>query len=230
MASGVHVSTGHALFGIPMIRQARELLGVPVDLWYATLPDTLPGDPEIALLSALERDRVSRLRIPERAAAGAWSRVLVRAVMAGHLGCEPRKVPIVESTRGKPMLDSGTSAGLHFNVSHSGQQWLAAVTRDVPVGVDIEARRVFKDAEQLARRAFGVQEQEEYRTGLGAGLSPSDAFLRVWTSVEARSKALGSGIDRHGARAVVGLSRLPWCELEPPPRAPEFVGAFAVLR
>jgi 4'-phosphopantetheinyl transferase len=226
------------LLGVTVAREETVLLGADMELWHATLPESLPEAAMMQWLSRAERARVGALRIPTRAATAAWSRLLMRSVVARELGCGAGEVPIVESARGKPQLPPVGGAGvdspprgaeLHFNVSHSGRQWMAAVTRAHPVGVDIEARRELRDAERLARKAFGADELLEYHEGLEQGLSASDAFLRVWTSVEARSKALGTGIDRHGAKAVVGLSGLPWCEVPVVARAGErFVGAVAV--
>ena len=104
--------------------------------------------------------------------------------------------PVQRSATGKPWV----AGGPHFNLSHSGQLALIAVCADAPVGVDLEAHRVLRNPDGLARRMCSPRElawarrQDDLHT----------ALLRLWVRKEALAKAEGGGI----ATALSGLDVL----------------------
>jgi 4'-phosphopantetheinyl transferase len=116
----------------------------------------------------------------------------VRAILARRLGLLPQQVAFEVGPNGKPRLGAG-DAGIRFNLSHSGDIALCAVTTGAEVGVDIEALRAVPDAEAIARRHFAAREVEDWLR-----LSPSerpDGFLRLWSCKEAWIKACGMGLS-----------------------------------
>ena len=145
------------------------------------------------------------------------------------------------SPRGKPSL-AGTRA-LHFNLAHSGDLALIAVTRLCPLGVDVEHLRAVNDAEAIARPLFfPARKRRAARRCLPA--LKTAAFFNLWTRKEAWLKATGEGIGDslhevevsfqpgEPARLVslfgnAAATRL-WtlCALDP---AEEFIGALAAL-
>jgi 4'-phosphopantetheinyl transferase len=81
---------------------------------------------------------------------------------------------------------------LEFNLSHSGNIALCAVTRGTAIGVDVEHIRDLHDMQGLANRFFSAEEaaqleceHEERRLA---------SFFRCWTRKEAYVKAIGEGI------------------------------------
>ena len=92
-----------------------------------------------------------------------------------------REVARTES--GKPYVVDGS---LHFNLSHSGDYALIAVTADAPVGVDIERHREHRRWREIAKRFFAPHEASSLRT--------ADDFYRLWVVKEAVLKALGTGL------------------------------------
>jgi 4'-phosphopantetheinyl transferase len=110
-------------------------------------------------------------------------------VLGGYLGSAPEAVRFEYGERGKPRLAEG---GLEFNVSHSGELALAAVTAGVEVGVDVEAVRGMEDALRISERFFSAAE----RVVLAAcpAAERDAAFFRCWTRKEAYVKAVGDGI------------------------------------
>jgi 4'-phosphopantetheinyl transferase len=90
---------------------------------------------------------------------------------------------------------------LHFNLAHSGELALLALTRAGEVGVDVERIRPMPDALELAARFFSPREVAALQT-----VPPDDAnaaFFRLWTRKEAWLKATGEGIAESLARVEV---------------------------
>ncbi|MCI0704468.1 MAG: 4'-phosphopantetheinyl transferase superfamily protein, partial [Planctomycetia bacterium] len=153
-------------------------------------------------------------------------RGLLRRLLGGYFGIEPRTVPIAYLPSGKPVLGE-VGAGklmedppLHFNVTHTdGIAVLAIAQRRV--GVDVEVVRHVTDAEGLVRRYFSPAEGAVFRS-LPERDRPA-AFFRGWTCKEAVIKAAGATV---GCLAEFDVELHP----ERPPcvnaiRDPELAGA-----
>lgn len=114
-----------------------------------------------------------------------------RGVLARYSGLEPGQLRFATGIHGKPRLINSPRP-IEFNVSHSGDWQVCAVTRDVPVGVDIEYCEPRREVVKLARRFFSVPEHQ--------GLLREEEALRVqrfydlWTLKESRVKALGAAL------------------------------------
>jgi len=110
-----------------------------------------------------------------------------------------------EGPNGKPVLAS--SAGedtLHFNLSHSCGLAVYAITRAVPLGVDVERIRPMNDMQDIASRFFTAHEN-----GLLQAVSSHqrlEAFFNCWTRKEACLKATGQGIGEGLAEVEVTLA------------------------
>ena len=96
---------------------------------------------------------------------------------------------VTRDHNGKPRVASIDGRDLHFNVSHSGEWALIAVSDDSPVGVDIERPRVFRNPAGVARRLCSARELEHVRGG-----EDQAGLLRLWVRKEAVAKADGSGL------------------------------------
>jgi 4'-phosphopantetheinyl transferase len=183
-----------------------ELPDGSVHVWQANLARV--GDDAVGLLSDQERRRAARIITAEKARLWARARAVLRALLGGYLGREPRTLRIATDIYGKPrvLVDSTTSAGpsdadpvsrLDFNLSHSGDVALFAFTPSGPVGVDVElARRRRVDAASVAGRAFGVAERARLRK-LPAREGELE-LLRLWVRREARLKCGGAGLAPGG--------------------------------
>lgn len=123
-------------------------------------------------------------------AAQPGARDALPALLAELLGCEPHALALGRGEFGKPFLAG--SAPLEFNLSHSGEVRVLALSRCQPLGVDIETLRRPRPALELARRFFTPQEADALER-----LDPAArerAFLRLWSCKEAVVKAIGRGI------------------------------------
>jgi len=197
------------------------------DVWFAWVDEHAAAVDRLAMdvLSAAERERTAGYRNIEAAGRYVITRTLVRRVLGERLGVAPRDVRIRVTDMGKPVV----SDDIHFNVSHSGDLIMMALSGDRAVGIDVERRREVGRAGALIARWLTLVEQREVAAWITAGLTESDAFLRVWSVKEARLKAVGVGIS--GANTAdltdvvaVGLDDL----LSAGPRdAAGYVGAVA---
>ena len=153
---------------------------MPTDL--AALRQTLSAD-EQARANRFRFDRDRRQAIVRRAA--------LRAIVGSYVGAAPIDLRFVYGPQGKPALAPPFSElGYHFNLSFSGELAVCAVGR-APLGVDLEARRLVKNAALVARHFFTP---DEISLQLSAD-DPNEVFLRHWTRKEALIKATGSGLS-----------------------------------
>ena len=199
------------------------------ELWYAWVGehardvDRFSGE----FLSGDERAHLDGYRIREAAERYVVTRSLVRAVLGERLGVSPRDLRVSRTDTGKPVV----SQGMHFNLSHSGDLILLAMSDQRPVGVDIERRREVVKVGALTRRWLSAAEKTEVARLRERGADESDAFLRVWSLKEAQLKALGVGISgaahaRLDLVAVLALDHLlePLSQRDP---SDSYVGALA---
>ncbi|HEU5252380.1 MAG TPA: 4'-phosphopantetheinyl transferase superfamily protein [Solirubrobacterales bacterium] len=156
---------------------------------------------------------LSREPAPQRRAAAddALGRIL-----ATHLP-EGAAIELVSGEHGKPRLASG---GLEFNLSHSGDLALVAVSAEHAVGVDIEKVEADRDPVALAERALCDEDVLAVREAAPA--ERDLVFHQRWARHEARLKCLGVGIFRE---SLVETASLAVRDLEVPSG---YVAALAV--
>lgn len=201
-----------------------SLLTGMVELWLADL-DALQdwADAHAPWLAPTERQRAARITHRVTRAHFETSRVVLRGVLAQHLGMHPCDISLRSAPHGKPEL-AAEYHDLRCNWSHSRNLFLLAITRGTEVGVDIEAPRSVARAAQLANKVFSSAEIALLQDGINTSAAARDAlFLTVWTRKEALLKMHGSGFtvsarDFHvGAEpsgqtgaATVRSVQLPW--------------------
>ncbi len=144
----------------------------------------------------------------------------------------------------EPLAGAAAAAGappLTFNLSHSADLALIAVTRGRAVGVDVEHLRPVTDADAIAEGYFCPAERSILRQR--SGPAKQALFLTYWTRKEALLKATGDGLglpldavdvsavrgdEAAAVRVVDGagvLRRLSLLDLCPPG---DYLGAVAV--
>ena len=193
-----------------------------IELWLATLARTSAEIEELARwLSAAERARASRFgteALRERWIAG---RTTLRLLLGNVLGIPPAAVEIRRGVRGRPEL-ADASAGVDFNVSHTGDAALVAIARGLPprtrIGIDIERRDREVGVDRLARKFLSANERATL-TDLDLR-GRRERFLRYWTCKEAMSKATGDGLIAPFGRLEVVQPDNPRLAAGPPPYLP----------
>jgi 4'-phosphopantetheinyl transferase len=145
-----------------------------------------------AVLSPDEVERASRFRFDKHRNRFIVGRAMLRSLLGEYLDCLPRQLEFVYGVHGKPALTGEFPEALHYNVAHSDDILLVAVTRVGAVGVDVEQIRPVSEADELVERFFSPRENALFKK-----LSPdqkSIAFFNLWTRKEAWLKATGEGI------------------------------------
>jgi 4'-phosphopantetheinyl transferase len=109
-----------------------------------------------------------------------------------YLELPPERLFFSYSPYGKPTLAS-LDTPLRFNVSHSGELLLIAVTLERALGVDVEQVRPDMSVIEIAERFFSENERRAL-AGVPQALQ-HDAFFDCWTRKEAYIKAKGDGLS-----------------------------------
>jgi 4'-phosphopantetheinyl transferase len=140
-----------------------------------------------------ERTRAASFSLPHLQVRYVAGRGALRCILASYLGCTPAGVKLSYTAFGKPFLCDEAEHGLRFNLSHSQDQALLAVTRGRVIGVDIEQVRPDFATEEIAQRFFSERECQELQALPSA--ERTTAFFRCWTRKEAFIKAVGDGLS-----------------------------------
>jgi 4'-phosphopantetheinyl transferase len=147
-----------------------------------------------SILAEAEINRANRFRFHkdrERFVAG---RGLLRVILSPYLGLPANEIIFTYGSHGKPGIrrQEGRPA-IQFNLAHSAGTAIYAITRDRPVGIDIELVNHEFPIESVAERFFSKVEVAAFRS------LPRDmqriAFFKCWTRKEAFIKALGDGLS-----------------------------------
>jgi 4'-phosphopantetheinyl transferase len=181
------------------------------ELWLAWVGDHT-ADVDRFSRDFLSRDERSHLTgYRSRAAAERYvvTRSLVRVVLGKRLSIDPPQLRVSRTDTGKPVL----TEGIHFNVSHSGDLILLAISDSRAVGVDVERRRDVNRVSAMVGRWLNIDERREFDRLCQHGASSSDAFLRIWSLKEARLKALGVGISGAATASLTSVDARPLDEL-----------------
>jgi 4'-phosphopantetheinyl transferase len=162
-----------------------------VDGWCVTLADVREAGGGV--LSEDELVRADRFRFEKDRRRFVAARSALRQVLGRYLRCSPGEVGFSYQPTGKPQLaPEFRESRVQFNLSHSGEFALIAVTLDRRIGVDIEVINAERAWEDVAERFFSAAENRILRA-LPAG-ERELAFFQCWTRKEAYVKAVGAGL------------------------------------
>jgi 4'-phosphopantetheinyl transferase len=222
----------------PTSKESSESFADALCVWVVRLDAVgALGEEVAATLSAEERQRAEQFRLEQARRRFVLTRAALRTLLGKQMGVPPREVPLVLGMHGKPRLADGACAvDWRFNVTHSGEIALIAMTIGCEVGVDIELVRPVRQAEHIARRYFHPRESAAVRAA--ASGQRDVTFLRIWTAKEAVLKALGKGIagSLTGFSVPTGPHDGAWidvpdrrCWLQPLEPVHGYVGAAATV-
>lgn len=157
------------------------------------------------LLSEDERQRAARFVFEKHRRRFVACRGQVRKILSSYLGAPAEQIRFRYESMGKPALDSPWSdSGVRFNISHSHELALCALTQGRELGVDVEHIREPSDFDGLAERFFAKTEVSVLRSL--PQVERLAAFFSCWTRKEALLKATGTGLSFPLDRVVVTLA------------------------
>jgi 4'-phosphopantetheinyl transferase len=146
----------------------------------------LPG-----LLSAAEGERAGRFAFEKDHARFVSCRASLRIILGRYTGVAPEKLAFRYEAQGKPALEG--LAGWQFNLSHSRDLAAIAISRNDPVGIDLELIDADFPRDDVAPDILTADELREMDAR--PFIDQSEYFFQLWTLKEALLKALGRGLS-----------------------------------
>lgn len=170
-----------------------------VELWHVAMPPPDAGL-DTSALHPSELEQASRYRQSADRLRYTVARAALRELLGRRQGIEQAALRFSVTSHGRPELAGTAGNGrLSFNVSHSGQHVLIAISDRRTVGIDVERIDPILDWQALVDLVCTEDEQRVLREE--SAWLQRQSFFRCWTAKEALLKALGLGITG-GLRAL----------------------------
>ncbi len=171
----------------------------------------------ISLLSSDELIRANRFRFEKHRKRFIISHGFKRSVLTKYLNIDPVNLDFITGNNGKPyvtrLLSSQTNGTLNnsqllqFNLTHTEDITLLAVTKGAELGIDIEFMDRKTDWQGISRRFF-TQAEQKALFSLQQTLQ-KQAFYQLWTRKEAYIKLLGYGLSLSPDKFTLTVPPLP---------------------
>lgn len=146
------------------------------------------------LLSPSEKATANRFHFVRHRLSYVFAHGALRQILSSYVERAPDEIRFTQNAFGKPFLvDADDPGHTCFNMSHSGDVVLVAVTRDRHIGADVELMRPLDDFAGIAQSNFTHQECaliKRYPAEM-----QQTAFFTCWTRKEAFIKAVGKGLS-----------------------------------
>lgn len=160
-----------------LLRYAFSIQDVKVDAAFHALEQ---------IISTKRYDKMQRFYFEADKIRSLFAEVLLRFALKKHFKIEGADVEFEVNEFGKPYLKGIPE--IHFNVSHSGN-WVICAVSQSPVGVDVE--EIKNKNLEIAERFYTKEEYES----LLASADKNELFIRYWTLKESYVKAEGKGMS-----------------------------------
>ena len=184
-------------------------------------------------LDERERQRAAKFINPIHRDRWTVARGYLRQILTQYLDLTRSQIVFAYAAQGKPIIDGNP---IQFNLSHSGDRAVYAISPKHPVGIDIEYIRPLAAAD-LVDRFFSPAECAIFHS-LPVAIQQA-AFFHAWTQKEAYLKACGTGLTTPLDRIEVSIDpRTPAQIISTPTPgswqihklkiSPEYAGAIAI--
>jgi 4'-phosphopantetheinyl transferase len=183
-----------------------KLLPAEVHVWRAGLDlDAAQLERLRMVISPDEQARAARFYFEKDRQRFISSHGILREILSRYLKREAAQLEFSHNRFGKPSLAPEVSGdGIFFNLSHSSDLALYAVSRFPEIGVDLEYVKRDFPCEEIARHYFSPQEIRTLQSLPEA--VKYEAFFNCWTRKEAFVKARGKGLSLPLDQFTVSLS------------------------
>lgn len=172
-----------------------ELSDNIIDVWHIDLLHAKAiKESDWLSLAAHERARADRFVFADDRRRFLLAHIALRKILSGYLQIDPALLQLTEDTLGKPVLHASHQLQqLQFNLSHSHELAILAVTLNNAVGVDVEYIVRPADYLALAKRFYSAS---EYQALVDLPVEQQTlGFFQAWTRKEAFIKAIGHGLS-----------------------------------
>lgn len=164
-----------------------------VHVWRARLDVPWPKFFELSLAED-DRERAARFKFEGDRHRFITARACLRTILGRYLKTNAAGLQFELGTFGKPSLTQRQNTiDLRFNLSHSHQLALIAISRGREVGVDVEFMRADFANDEVAAHFFSPTEVKQLV--LTPAESKTRSFFNCWTRKEAYIKARGEGLS-----------------------------------
>lgn len=165
-----------------------------VHLWIISFEKLdLPPAELHAQLSEDERIRAQGFFFQKDAESFVYRRALLRLLLGSYLQQDPATIQLCYSPQGKPFVNGSGQHHLKFSLSFSERMLLFAFTRNLELGVDIEAIHPLTDLTRLVESFFTAREIKLFHKLPEA--RRLETFYSLWTGKEACIKALDKDLS-----------------------------------
>lgn len=158
------------------------------------------SDDLMKYLTTQEKQRFNSIIIPKIKQKFIIHRSLLRLQLSNIIKISPTEITIHNTQYGKPFLNNN-NLGISFNLSHSENYAIYAFSLNNEVGIDIEEPRPHMNIFETASLVLAPCEIAQLKN-----LAPHEqgaAFLKLWTTKEAISKAMGQGLNMNFQQLIV---------------------------
>ncbi len=176
------VYTNHALPSFNVVQNAIDIYLLDYSKFYHQVEHFK------SLLSGDEMARAQRYQSWAQQDRFIVQHGLTRQILAYHLETSPEVIEISAPKFGKPEAD-----GIYFNISHSDDFLAVAVSKDTPVGVDIERMDRNIDLNHVA--AIVLSDAERMKLFALPRSAQKMTLLQTWVCKEAFWKYVGEGLN-----------------------------------
>jgi 4'-phosphopantetheinyl transferase len=146
------------------------------------------------LLTEDEKTEINKIKIRKVRNQKVISKAIVKNILSKYLGVTINQIKFSYNKFGKPVLPADINLqDLNFNVSHSGELGIIALTKKYKIGVDVERIAELADIDDIIQMCFSKDEQRLFH-----GVKDPEKttlFYRIWTGKEAFVKAIGKGFS-----------------------------------
>ncbi len=144
-----------------------------------------------SLLNEAEMESADRFRFEGDRNRYTVGRHALRLLLSKYLSVNPVELNFSSGGGRKPVIEN-SSAGIHFNISHSGE-WVIIGFAARELGIDIEKIDPGFDFQDLLQEHFSTEE----KNFITEAPDPYQAFYYLWTRKEALTKAWGTGLQEN---------------------------------
>lgn len=176
--------------------QIPRLQNNEVHIWKVSLQSNVTPE-ESLIISDEEMKKVGRLRTTEQKNQALTMRVRLRQLLAQYLMLTPNDIEFCSGEFGKPYVNNSS---VFFNLSHSGNTALVAISLCEDLGVDIERWRYIDNVDGMVKRNFSDTEKQQWLKVDKE--QQEELFFNLWACkesfIKATGRGLGMGVSRCG--------------------------------
>lgn len=183
-----------------------------VHVWRVVHPLENKIDSHQSMLSPEENRRATKYHQQHDADRYIQNHIVLRRTLSEYLDIPPENVVFETNQIGKPsLINSQNPQRINFNISHSGNLLLIAITLQRQVGIDVELIKPLPDMDSMVELYFSQSENSSF-----SALPDKEkirAFFSAWTRKEAILKLIGEGLQLPPDGVEVSLNPedpLPW--------------------